>query len=372
LPTSIRRWQREWPAAPGRDAEVPLRAPAVIEPAAGPASNALLRRGGRCKPLVIGLVNNMPDAALHNTERQFRQLISTAGGDVPIRLRLFYLPEIPRRDRGRSYVEEHYEAADALWANRLDGLIVTGNEPRAADLRDEPYWGALTRLVDWAERRTISTVWSCLAAHAAVLYTDGIARQALPGKLSGVFECDKIADHAIIRGAPPRWRVAHSRCNGVSEAALTSHGYRLLSRSEAAGPDLFIRQNENLFVYFQGHPEYDPDSLAREYRRDIGRFLTGERDEYPEMPRGYFSEAAATELALFEHCALRERSPDLLSHYPVAALGQSAGGSSAVAVGIFRRWLALLAQGKRGSADPERGVAPRQPDIAVAMPGQYG
>jgi homoserine O-succinyltransferase len=85
-------------------------------------------------PLIIGLVNNMPDAALYNTERQFRQLISAAAGKIPVCLRLFYLAEIPRSERGRAYVEQHYEEAGALWASRLDGLIVTGTEPRAADL----------------------------------------------------------------------------------------------------------------------------------------------------------------------------------------------------------------------------------------------
>jgi homoserine O-succinyltransferase/O-acetyltransferase len=332
---------------------VPLRDPAVIGSAVGQTPSALLGRGNCREPLVVGLVNNMPDGALHSTERQFRQLIfAAAAGDLPVRLRLFYLPEIPRTDRGRSFVEQHYEDVSELWASRLDGLIVTGTEPRAADLRDEPYWGAVTRLVDWAECRAISSVWSCLAAHAAVLYADGITRHALPGKLSGVFECRKIGDHAIVGGAPSRWWVAHSRCNGVAEEALASHGYRLLSRSAAAGPDLFIRQTHSLFVYFQGHPEYDPDTLAREYRRDIGRFLAGERDDFPEMPCGYFNEAAAAALTSLRRRASCERSLDLLSSYPTVALRQSTGASADVTVGIFKRWLAVIAQDKRRSRAP--------------------
>jgi homoserine O-succinyltransferase/O-acetyltransferase len=341
----------------------------MIGPAASPAPNGLPRHGGGREPLVVGLVNNMPDAALQHTERQFRRLISAAAADdLPVRLRPFYLPEVPRTDRGRSYVEQHYEEAGKLWASPLDGLIVTGTEPRAADLRDEPYWGALTRLVDWAERSTISSVWSCLAAHAAVLYADGITRQALPAKLSGVFECRKIGDHAIIRGTPSRWRVVHSRHNGLPEGELASHGYRLLSGSSEVGPDLFIRQTHSLFVYFQGHPEYDPDSLAREYRRDIGRFLAGERDDYPEMPHGYFNEPAATALTSLRRRALCERSLDLLSSYPPEALGQSAGASAEVAIGIYRRWLAVIARGERRSPGAECLLEPRQPDIAATMP----
>ena len=33
-----------------------------------------------------------------------------------------------------------------------------------------------------------------------------------------------------------------------------------------------------------------PSTLLLEYRRDIGRFLRGERDTYPPMPQGYFDE----------------------------------------------------------------------------------
>jgi homoserine O-succinyltransferase len=321
--------------------------------------------------LVIGLLNNMPDAALHHTERQFRQLICAAAGELSVCLRFFYFAEIPRGERGRAYVERHYEEAGALWPDGLDGLIVTGTEPRAADLRDEPYWAVLARLVAWAENRTISTVWSCLAAHAAVLVDDGITRQALPEKLSGIFECRKIADHSIVRGTPLRWRVAHSRYNGVPEAALAAHGYRILSRGEETGPDLFVRQKRSLFVYLQGHPEYEPDSLAREYRRDVGRFLAGERGDYPEMPRWYFNQEAQTALALMRQRALADRSPDLLAKYPAVALVGASGASSRVAVTIYRRWLSYLAERRCRSGCVELSAQPSGSDIGASLPHGY-
>jgi homoserine O-succinyltransferase len=321
--------------------------------------------------LVIGLVNNMPDAALYNTERQFRQLICAAAGKTSVCLRLFYFAEIPRSERGRAYLEQHYEEAGALWSDRLDGLIVTGTEPRAADLRDEPYWVGLARLVAWAEDRTVSTVWSCLAAHVAVLYDDGITRQPLPEKLSGVFECRKIAEHPMVRGTPPRWRVAHSRYNGLPEAALAAHGYRLLTRGKETGPDLFVRQRRSLFVYFQGHPEYEPDTLAREYRRDVGRFLAGESDVYPELPRGYFNQEATAALALLRQRALEERSLDLMAKYPAVALVGSSGASSRLAVAIYRRWLSCLAEGKRRGDGAKFPAEPRRSDVGAPIADRY-
>ena len=104
--------------------------------------------------LVIGLVNNMPDGALKATERQFHDLLAAAAGNSRWRLRRFSLPEAARSEATQAYINENYEKFDALWSSRLDGLIVTGTEPRTPALANEPYWGTLTRLVDWAEQHT--------------------------------------------------------------------------------------------------------------------------------------------------------------------------------------------------------------------------
>src|SRR5262245_65583685 len=85
-------------------------------------------------PLVIGLVNNMPDAALETTEQQFSALLGAAGADYRVRVRLFSFPELIRSDAGRAYVAAHYEPIEALCGGELDGLIVTGAEPRTASL----------------------------------------------------------------------------------------------------------------------------------------------------------------------------------------------------------------------------------------------
>lgn len=296
------------------------------------------------EPIVVGLVNNMPDAALKSTERQFYELLSAASHGSTV-LRLFSLPEVPRAENGRSYVAQYHEDIGELWASHVDGLIVTGTEPRAPRLQDEPYWTALTSLVDWAEEHTTSTVWSCLAAHAAVLHMDGIARCSLPAKLSGVFDCMKAADHAMVAGLPSRWRLPHSRYNELPEEALVSKGYRVLATSRAAGADMFVKQRQSLFVFFQGHPEYDPGALLREYRRDIGRFLTGEKDSYPAIPDGLLDERCAAAFSEFREHALQHREIGLLSSLPAAeAEGKLAHVWREPAVRIYANWLSLLAE----------------------------
>ncbi|MGH7487001.1 MAG: homoserine O-acetyltransferase/O-succinyltransferase family protein, partial [bacterium] len=122
------------------------------------------------KPLTIGLINNMPDGAVEWTERQFLDLLDVAAGQTAIHIRLFSLPEIPRSETVRRHMNGRYCRFDELWDSQLDALIVTGTEPHAALLTEEPYWRSFTRVIDWAQTNTISTVWSCLAAHAAVLH----------------------------------------------------------------------------------------------------------------------------------------------------------------------------------------------------------
>jgi homoserine O-succinyltransferase len=327
---------------------------------ASPPAQAPRPRDAADDPIVIGLVNNMPDAALQTTERQFRQLLF-ASSHNSVCLRFFSLPELPRADAGRSHISQHYEDISELWASHLDGLIVTGTEPRAPALADEPYWPTLTKLVDWAEDHTISTVWSCLAAHAAVLHIDGIGRRAFREKLSGVFDCAKATDHTILVGAPSRWRVPHSRYNELPEEALLSSGYRILSRLSGTGVDMFVKQRRSLFVFVQGHLEYDPGALLREYRRDIRRFLAGERDSYPEMPCGYFDEDAADALAAFREQALGSRGIDLLSSFPVAKAEQKlAHPWLGPAVRIYANWLSYLVDQRSRNLDSTKSSPPRE------------
>ena len=124
-------------------------------------------RAANC--VTVGLINNMPDAALKSTERQFVDLMRESTRSTVVRLMLFSIPEVPRSDAALQDMAGRYRDVSELWDTRVDGLIVTGTEPRSRDLKDEPYWDALGQVIDWAREHTASTIWSCLAAHAAVL-----------------------------------------------------------------------------------------------------------------------------------------------------------------------------------------------------------
>jgi homoserine O-succinyltransferase/O-acetyltransferase len=309
-------------------------------------------RGARPR-LDIALVNNMPDSALQATERQFASLIEeAAAGDFDVKLNLYALPSVTRGEVARAGMHERYNSVEALMRTGTDALIVTGAEPIKPDLRDEPYWNDLTGLVDWARTNTTSTIWSCLAAHAAVLHMDGIVRQPLPVKCSGVFTFERVADAALTEGLPNLVRIPHSRRNTLPTAELEAKGYQILTQSPRAGVDTFTRQGQSLFVFFQGHPEYDADTLLREYCRDVGRYLRGQQADYPQSPFGYFD--AVTERS-FRALAVRARSSreaQLLTWCSeVAAAMKPARAWRMHAVALFRNWLELVATAK-AAAEP--------------------
>ena len=244
------------------------------------------RRSDNC--ITIGLINNMPDEALKATERQYISLLNSASGEMQIHLSLYTLPRVPRNESSSRHIAGIYSSIDDLWEGQLDGLIVTGREPLAANLMDEPYWDSFTKTLEWAQENAHSTIWSCLAAHAAVLHMDGIERARRNDKLFGIFECSRGAGHLLMAGTPSHLKLPHSRWNGLPEDRLAGCGYSVLTRTADAEVDTFIKQQKTLFVFFQGHPEYEPDTLLREYRRDIGRYFKGETPKYPLMPQGYF------------------------------------------------------------------------------------
>ena len=317
------------------------RASGTAQQARHPAENRRTDRSGRC--ITIGLLNNMAGAAFKATERQFVTLLDSASEGIPIHVSFYSLPGMSLSESGGQHFASHYESAESLLNTQLDGLIVTGREPKMASLRDEPYWSGFTQVLEWARSNTHSTVWSCLAAHAAILHMDGIDRRKSDEKNFGVFECVQESEHPLTQGLSKRFRVPHSRWNGVVQQDLIDCGYSVLSRIAGNGVDTFIKQEKSLFVFFQGHLEYESDTLMREYRRDVARYIRAEVPDYPQLPCGYFdggTERVLTELS--QKAALR-RNMELVAS--VAATIEKAKVDNTwqrSATQIYRNWLECI------------------------------
>ena len=294
--------------------------------------------------LRVGLVNNMPDSALEATETQFTRLLQAAAGPLPVQLRFYYLPEIARGAAARERIERNYWHIQVLDQEPPDALIVTGMEPGGGALTAEPYWESFVKLLHWADAHTVSSVWSCLAAHAAAQCLHGVQRRRRTEKLSGVFDHQLRAGHPLLAGVSEPFRLPHSRWNDLPVEELQAAGCTILSSSVATGADTFIEQRHSLFVCFQGHPEYEETSLLKEYRRDVGRFLRGQQPNYPTQPQNYFSAAVGAELEAFRARALATPREELLAEFPAIEAGGVRNTWQAPAALIYRNWLSYVAQ----------------------------
>jgi homoserine O-succinyltransferase/O-acetyltransferase len=333
--------------------------PVELEPCTASAAARSTARPG-VGPIVVGLVNNMPDAALRATEGQFGALLEAASGLHTVRLRLSSFPELPRSTEALEHIGRGYWPLEELLAGPLDALIVTGTEPRAAVLTEEPYWRSFVELLTFAQQHTFASIWSCLAAHATVLHLDGIERQRLPEKRCGVYEHSILSGHPLLSGVSAPLPMPHSRWNELPPAALRAAGYTLLSWSEETGADAFAREEQSLLLFFQGHPEYEDTTLLKEYRRDVGRYLSGQQPHYPTLPHGYLSSEGAAVLAEFREQAFAGRHAALLEHFPfakVAAALQNRWRGAAIA--LYRNWLTFILAARAPTRRAETVSLPR-------------
>ena len=307
-------------------------------------------RQAEASVITIGLINSMPDSALQSAERQFTGLLQAAAGDRRIHLHCFFLPSVKRSQQTKQLMQGRYRDIADLTRLHFDGLIVTGAEPNADALPEEPFWRELTEVIDWAKANTRSSIWSCLAAHAAVLHLDGIERYRLDAKCSGVYDCAKSSDHPLTKGLMSSIKVPHSRLNALRKSDLVASGYQILTESREAGVDIFVKQLPSRFLFLQGHPEYDAQSLQREYLRDITRYLSHRRDDFPAVPAGYFDRATESKLANYRKRAIAERTIPLSVELPKLTLRPDLAFGQVASV-IFRNWLEFLSGGSRAEAD---------------------
>jgi len=242
------------------------------------------------RELHIGLLNMMPDAALAATERQFFRLIGESNQIAQFHMHPFSIAELERGPDGKQHVEKYYESFEQIKKEGLDALIITGANVSQPDLSKEPFWEPLKAVMGWAYNNVTSTICSCLATHAAMEFLHNQKRYPLPQKKWGVFRHKVIErSHPLVNDVNTRFDVAHSRFNEISKQQFESAGLKVLAESEEAGVHLAVSKDLFRIIYFQGHPEYDINSLLKEYKREINLYINGNRQDYPPFPEHYFS-----------------------------------------------------------------------------------
>lgn len=257
--------------------------------------------------LRVGLVNAMPGPAVLSTDRQFRALL---GG---VRLFRYRLPEVDPPDVEPA---SDFRPWSSLPRDRLDAIVVTGTEPPPGELEDARCWRPLAELLASIRDSATPTWLSCLSSHAWLHLNDGLSRQRLPTKLSGVYSQDRVARHPLTERLE-RPAIPHSRHNDVPEVALLERGYEVLLAGRQSGWTVAVDARRGArTVLVQGHPEYEADTLLREHRRDLGRWREGLVTDPPTVPVNYLRPAAHQQL--LAHAARLAAGVD--EPYPFAAL----------------------------------------------------
>ena len=238
----------------------------------------------------IGLLNMMPDAAIEATERQFFRLVGAANPIVQFHMHPFTIDGLPRGVEAQAHIDRYYESFEQIKRDGLDGLIVSGANVSHPHLQDEAFWQPLTEVFDWARQNVTSTLCSCLATHALIQYGYGIERTHLGFKRSGVYSHRVVEpQHPLVSSINTRFDVQHSRFNEIFREDMERVGLKVLVESGEAGVHLAVSPDRLRVVFFQGHPEYDTVSLLKEYKREVMRYYSGERDDYPPFPEHYFT-----------------------------------------------------------------------------------
>ena len=299
------------------------------------------------RELHIGFLNMMPDAALEATERQFIRLVGNCNRIAQFYVYPFSLPGLQRSPETQNYVEKYYCDFEQLQKQGLDGLIITGANVANPALEQEAFWEPLMEVVRWADRNVASTLCSCLATHALLKYWHNIDRRPLPAKRWGVYSHRIVQPHhPLLRDINTRFDAPHSRYNDISREQLERAGLTVLVESPECGVHMAVSPDGFRVLYFQGHPEYDANSLMKEYRRELNRYANKELDAPPPFPEHYFPEDAAGIVARHRDGVIAAGGESgAMPDFPeteVEPLLDNTWGDTAKA--IFNNWLGLIYQ----------------------------
>lgn len=232
------------------------------------------------RPLRLVILNLMPTKV--ETETQLLRLISKS----PLQVEIDFMKTSTHQavHTSMDHLVKFYENLDSFQGNCYDGLVVTGAPVEQMHFEQVDYWEELTHILDWASTHVFSTMYLCWGAMAGLYHRHGIAKRDLDRKVFGVFPQYLQDEYCFItNGFDEIALQPHSRWAGVDEDQVRAcPDLQVLTWGPRSGPGLIsTRDFSEIFVL--GHWEYDRDTLAREYQRDMAKGL----DQVP-FPVNYY------------------------------------------------------------------------------------
>ena len=222
------------------------------------------------RPLNLLILNLMPTKIA--TETQLLRKFS----NTPLQIQVELLQTISHdaQNVDRSHLESFYTSYDQIKDKNYDGLVITGAPVENLDFETVDYWEELCQIMEWSKTHVHSTLHICWGAQAGLYYHYGIPKYALPQKLFGVFDHRVLKPSSpLFRGFDDRFYAPHSRHTEVLEEDIRKvPGLEVLAVSEEAGV-FAVKTEDSRQFFLLGHLEYDRNTLAQEYWRDVDRGL---------------------------------------------------------------------------------------------------
>ena len=231
------------------------------------------------RPLKIIILNLMPTKL--ETETQLLRLLSNS----PLQIDIDFLQVATHEAKNvsKSHMDKFYNVFEDIKGNKYDGMIITGAPVEQMPFEEVDYWDELCTIMEWSKKNVYSVMHICWGAQAGLYYHYGIKKYPTDKKIFGIFPHFCLDDtHPLMRGLDDIYYVPHSRHTQIKRGDIAQiKDLQILSYSEDAGVHI-VADMECRKFFITGHSEYDRDTLAKEYFRDLDKGLD------IEMPINYF------------------------------------------------------------------------------------
>lgn len=233
------------------------------------------------RPLKVIILNIMPKKI--ETECQLLRLLSNTPLQVDIEL--LQMASHVSKNTSHHHLEAFYKTFDEIKDNRYDGMIVTGAPVELLDYEQVDYWEEITKIFEWSKTHVFSTLHICWAAQAGLYYHFGIPKYPLEKKMFGIFpHRAEVKKSLLLCGFDDVFYVPHSRNTEIRRSDIEKERQlAILTSSEISGVHIIANRNGRQY-FITGHSEYDRDTIAAEYFRDVKKGID------IQLPYNYFPE----------------------------------------------------------------------------------
>lgn len=231
------------------------------------------------RPLSIVVLNLMPKKI--ETETQLLRLLGNTS--LQVNIELLKTASHTSKNTSHEHLVTFYKTFDDIKDRYFDGLVITGAPVEEMPFNQVDYWDELVKIMKWSKTHIFSTMHICWGAQAGLYYHFGIEKEPLKEKMFGIFEHNVLEkDHKLVRGFDEIYYAPHSRhTSSIDRDIKDCKDLIVLSESDIAGINIIASADDRQF-FVTSHSEYDRDTLANEYYRDINKGLS------IKVPYNYF------------------------------------------------------------------------------------